>query len=190
MRIRHLITAVLIAIVAAACGGDGSTDTTEEAPATPTTGEDTTDTTAATGTTAADGATSTSGAEAMDGVHVAETDLGPILVNPDGFTMYIFTPDTEGVSTCYDDCAATWPPVPGDTPISSDLDSSMFGTAPRDDGSEQLTVNGMPLYLFAPDTSPGDTNGQGANDVWFVVDDAGEMIEASADDAALVDYGY
>lgn len=181
MRIRHLITALLIALVAAACGGDGSTDTTEEAPATPTTVEESTDTTGATGTT---------GAEAMDGVHVAETDLGPILVNPDGFTMYIFTPDTEGVSTCYDDCAATWPPVPGDTPIGSDLDASMFGTAPRDDGSEQLTVNGMPLYLFAPDTSPGDTNGQGANDVWFVVDDAGEMIEASAGDATLIDYGY
>jgi predicted lipoprotein with Yx(FWY)xxD motif len=178
-------------LVAAACGGDDSTDTTAEAPATPTTGEGTTDTTAgSTDTTSGDGATTTSGAEAMDGVHVAETDLGPILVNADGFTLYVFTPDTDGVSTCYDDCAASWPAVPGDTPIGSDLDAAMFGTAPRDDGSEQLTVNGMPLYLFAGDTAAGDTNGQGANDVWFVVDESGAMIEASADDAALVDYGY
>lgn len=184
MRARHLIVALIVALVIAACGGDGSTDTTDEAPATPTTVEETTD------TTAPDAPATTAGEGATTGVHVAESDLGPILVDPDGFTLYIFTADTDGVSTCYDDCAATWPPVPADTALSSDLDAAMFGTAARDDGSEQLTVNGMPLYLFAPDTAPGDTNGQGANGVWFVVDESGSMIEASADDAALVDYGY
>lgn len=190
MRPRHMIVALVIAIVAAACGGDGSTDTTEAA-ATPTTAEETTDTTAESpATTSAEAPATTSGEETMDGVHVAETDLGPVLVDQNGLTLYVFTPDTEGVSTCYDDCAASWPAVAGDTPISPDLDAAMFGTAPRDDGSEQLTVNGMPLYLFAGDAAPGDTNGQGLNDVWFVVDGTGSMIEASADDAALVDYDY
>lgn len=190
MRLRHLIAALSIALVAAACGGGDSTDTTEEAPATDTTEAMTDTTEAMTDTTGADGATSTSGAAAMDGVHVAETDLGPVLVNADGLTLYVFTVDTDGVSACYDDCAASWPAVAGDTPVSPDLDAAMFGTAPRDDGTEQLTINGMPLYLFAGDAAPGDVNGQGLNDVWFVVDESGAMIEASADDAALVDLGY
>jgi predicted lipoprotein with Yx(FWY)xxD motif len=181
MRHRHMIIALVLGVVLAACGGDGSTDTTGEEPAAPTTAGESTDTTA--------GSTGTTGA-AMDGVHVAETDLGPILVDADGFTLYVFTADTDGASTCYDACADTWPPVSGDTAIGSDLDASIFGTTTRDDGSDQLTVNGMPLYLFAPDTAPGDVNGQGLNGVWFVVDDTGSMIEATADDAALVDYGY
>ena len=62
------------------------------------------------------------------------------------------------------------------------------------DGSEQLTVNGMPLYLFASDEAPGDINGQGVNDVWFVVDADGNMLEAAAgstgDDGQDVGYDY
>lgn len=183
MRRRHTIAALVIAIVAAACGDGGSSGTTSA-------DEPTATTAGSTATTASEEPATTSGEEMTDGVHVAESDLGPILVNPDGLTLYVFTPDTEGVSTCYDDCAASWPAVPGDTSIGSDLDAAMFGTAPRDDGSEQLTVNGMPLYLFAGDAAPGDTNGQGLNDVWFVVDGSGSMIEASADDVGLADYDY
>lgn len=182
MRPRHTIAALLIGIVAAACGGAGSSGTTSADEQTSTTDESAAD--PATGTPA------TTSGEMIDGVHVAETDLGPVLVNSNGLTLYVFTPDTDGVSTCYDACAASWPAVPGDAAIGSDVDIAMFGTAPRDDGSEQLTVNGMPLYLFAGDAAPGDTNGQGVNDVWFVVDESGSMIEASADDSDLVDYGY
>ena len=121
----------------------------------------------------------------------ADTDLGTILVNADGFTMYVFTPDVDGVSTCYDDCAATWPAVPADTPIGAGVDASLFGSAPRTDGSEQLTVNGQPLYTFAPDANPGDTTGQGVNEVWFVVGADGAMIggpEAAA--TGRGGYGY
>jgi predicted lipoprotein with Yx(FWY)xxD motif len=140
--------------------------------------------------------TTTSAAETMDGVHVAETDLGSILVDPDGFTLYIFTADSEGESACYDACAELWPPVSADTAISSDLDASMFGSIERTDGIEQLTINGMPLYLYTPDTSPGDTTGQGFNDVWFVVDPDGNMLEAAAaagdeeQSSPAEDYGY
>ncbi len=126
----------------------------------------------------------------MDGIHTAESDVGTILVDPDGFTLYVFTVDTGGESACYDDCAAAWPAVPADTPISTDLDQSMFGSTERTDGTEQLTIAGMPLYTFAQDTAPGDTNGQGVNDVWFVVDASGNMIEASANDQEDVGFDY
>jgi predicted lipoprotein with Yx(FWY)xxD motif len=50
-------------------------------------------------------------------------------------------------------------------------------TAPRDDGGEQVVVNGWPLYFFANDAAPGDTNGQGVGDNWFVVGTDGEPIQ-------------
>lgn len=182
MRLRTLGLLVLGVVLLAACGAEGGDDTTTTA------GSDTTTTAdagqeepATTTTTAPDTEeTTTTAAEPMDGAHVADTDLGSILVDPDGFTLYIFTADSEGESTCYDACADLWPPVPADTPIGSDLDESIFGSVTRDDGTEQLAVNGMPLYLYTPDESPGDTTGQGLNDVWFVVDAGGNMIEASA----------
>jgi predicted lipoprotein with Yx(FWY)xxD motif len=39
-----------------------------------------------------------------------------------------------------------------------------------------ITYNNWPLYHFAGDSAPGDTNGQGLNDVWFVVGADGEPI--------------
>lgn len=192
MRTSSLFVVALLALTA--CGTEGGDDTTTVA-----TDEPEVTTTAdpgqeATSTTESMETTSTSEAEMIDGVHAAETDLGTILVDPGGFTLYIFTADSEGESVCYDECADTWPPVPSDTPINADLDQSMFGSIQRTDDIEQLTVNGMPLYLFAPDVNPGDTMGQGVNDVWFVVDVEGNMIEASAagiqDEDVASDYDY
>jgi predicted lipoprotein with Yx(FWY)xxD motif len=188
-----LLVAVLL--VVAACGGDETSDTTTPAADATTIEGDSAPATTSTEapaeeeptTTAAESAST--GAEAMDGIHVAESDLGEILVDPEGFTLYIFTADTEGESTCYDACATLWPPIPADTPLSPELDQSIFGSTTRTDNMEQLTVNGMPLYLYTPDTSPGDVTGQGFNGVWFVVEGDGTIIEAAAD-GIVIDYGY
>jgi predicted lipoprotein with Yx(FWY)xxD motif len=164
----RLVLAV-IALLIGACGEGGTTETTG--------GEA--------------GATTTA-AESMTGVHVADTEAGSALVGPDGLTLYVFTSDTDGESTCYDACADLWPPLPGDTEISADLDASLFATTTRTDGSEQLTVNGMPLYQYEPDDAPGDAKGQGFNGVWFVVDAGGSIVEAAASSDAAIgdDYGY
>lgn len=182
---------ITVLLVVAACGGDDASDTTSptESDATTTEGDPAQEQ-ATTSTGGDEESTATTAPEMVDGVHVSDTDLGPILVDPDGFTLYMFTADTDGESTCYDACATLWPPIPADTPISSDLDESMFGSTTRTDGMEQLTVNGMPLYLYTPDTSPGDTTGQGFNGVWFVLDEDGAVIEAVADDDIVIDYDY
>ena len=182
MNVRKIAAVAIFASIVAACGGDEPTDTTADDGATSSTVDSVATTSPSSDTTATPGA--------AEGIHVADTDLGPILVDADGFTLYIFTADTDGVSTCYDGCAELWPPVPAESPIGADLDASLFSSTTRDDGSEQLTVNGMPLYLYTPDTAPGDTTGQGFNGVWFVVDADGSMIEAAAGEGALVDYGY
>jgi predicted lipoprotein with Yx(FWY)xxD motif len=142
--------------VVTACGTEGGDPTT-------TTGDDVVSTTVDSGqagpttttTAAGDDGTPTTAAGVAGGVDVSDTDLGQILVDPEGFTVYIFTNDGEGPSTCYDACAELWPPVPGGTAISPSLDQSIFGTTTRDDGSEQLTVNGRPLYRYTPDTNAG-----------------------------------
>jgi predicted lipoprotein with Yx(FWY)xxD motif len=185
-----LLTAALLVI--AACGTAGEEGTSE------TTLADTGDTTTSAAveeevTTTAPAAeeTTTSAAEGMaEGVHTADTDLGTILVDAEGFTLYIFTNDTEGTSNCNEGCIENWPAVPGDSAISPDLDAALFATTTRGDGSAQLTANGMPLYRYVPDAAPGDINGQGVGGVWFVVGADGNMIEGpeAANDFDRGDY--
>lgn len=97
-------------------------------------------------------------------------DLGEILVDDEGRTLYVFTEDPEGESVCYDDCADNWPPltVEAEPTIGDDV-SATIDTVERDDGSMQVAVEGMPLYYFAGDEAPGDANGQGLGDVWYVL---------------------
>ncbi|HLF42907.1 MAG TPA: hypothetical protein VJA46_05175 [Acidimicrobiia bacterium] len=173
MKRRFFTLAMAGLLLVAACGDDAG-DGTTTAPA----DDGATTTAPADGATTApsdDGATTTAPSDAA-GVSTASTDLGTILVDPAGMTVYAFLNDTDGESTCYDDCAANWPAVPADAAISSDLDASMFGSTTRTDGTEQLTVGGQPLYNYAPDQAPGDTTGQGIGDVWFVVGADGAVI--------------
>lgn len=118
-----------------------------------------------------------SGTSAMSSsIEVASTDLGEMLVDGDGNSLYLFIPDAQGDSTCYDDCEANWPPLTDGAEAGPDVDAALIGSTTRTDGSDQVTYNGWPLYYFAGDAAPGDTNGQGLNDVWFVVSPAGEPI--------------
>ncbi len=45
-----------------------------------------------------------------------------------------------------------------------------------DDGKTQLQIDGHPLYTFAGDTKPGDTNGQKIIDKWYVTTGAGAKV--------------
>jgi predicted lipoprotein with Yx(FWY)xxD motif len=113
---------------------------------------------------------------AGDTVSVASSDLGDILVDGSGNTLYLFVPDDQGASTCYDDCEANWPPLVADVAAGEGADGALLGTVARDDGSAQVTYNGWPLYYFVNDAAPGDVNGQGINEVWYVVSGAGEAV--------------
>jgi predicted lipoprotein with Yx(FWY)xxD motif len=110
-------------------------------------------------------------------VQLADSDLGSILVDAEGLSLYLFEADTDGTSTCYDDCAATWPPLIADPPTAGEgVDDSLLGTTEREDGEMQVTYDGHPLYFFASDQAPGDTNGQAVGEVWYVVDAAGKAV--------------
>jgi len=166
---RSGILLAILALVAAAC-------TTDDEPSETTTTQVTTTTTQVT-TTTTRVTTTTASSEAAGGlVRVADSALGSILVDGDGNTLYLFTPDNQGESVCYDQCEAAWPPLVDQIEAGDGVDASLLGTAPRTDGSDQVTYNGWPLYYFANDTAPGDTNGQGINDVWYVLAPAGNAI--------------
>jgi predicted lipoprotein with Yx(FWY)xxD motif len=113
-------------------------------------------------------------------ISLSTTPLGDIIVEDEGKTVYAFTPDTEGVSTCYDDCETNWPPLiaeDGETLTAGEgLDAAKLTTVDRTDGTKQVKYGDWPLYYFAGDSAAGDTNGQGVGDKWFVVDASGALI--------------
>jgi predicted lipoprotein with Yx(FWY)xxD motif len=172
--IRLLFTLAPLALLAAACGDDSDDDAAGDA--TETTADGTTDTTASSDTTEAPDTTSAT----ADGVtvEVADSSLGEILVS-DGRTLYLFMPDNAGPSTCTGGCADAWPALVTDDGLAAGegIDASLLATSPREDGSEQVTVDGWPLYFFSGDAAAGDVNGQGVNDVWYVVAPDGTAIE-------------
>lgn len=133
------------------------------------------------GPTEASPSTDESPAEETATLRLAKSDLGSILVDADGMTLYLFEADTDGSSTCYDDCATSWPALIDDAPSAgAGVDESLLGTTERDDGEVQVTYGGQPLYSFAPDQAPGDVEGQGVGDVWFVVDASGDAVVEEA----------
>jgi predicted lipoprotein with Yx(FWY)xxD motif len=107
------------------------------------------------------------------------TPYGPILVGTNGLTVYMFTRDTNGQSVCYDRCAEIWPPVLSDIPVitGNGVDAKLIGAVKRKDGKMQVTYNGMPLYYYYTDKSPGDLQGQNVNSVWFVLRPTGEVLK-------------
>ena len=111
--------------------------------------------------------------------------LGPVLVDGQGITLYLFETDHRGSpSRCYDICAVQWPPATltaGATrPIAGPgIEAGLLGTVPRTDGTIQMTYNGWPLYFWPPDRSPGKATGQALTNAggrWYVVDPTGNAV--------------
>ena len=127
------------------------------------------------------GSGSTTSAPAAAGAKLATADvgdLGKVIVDGNGRTVYVFDKDVSGKSNCEGDCLAKWPVVPaGDgTPQLDGIDASLVTTVTRSDGSKQLAVGGLPVYLFASDTKAGDAKGQAVGGVWWVVGADGKKI--------------
>ena len=110
---------------------------------------------------------------------LATTDLGDIIVDDEGLTMYLFMPDAQGdASVCNDECAD-----PGRrrsrSPRSARASTCRCSARSHATTARvQGTYNGWPLYYFGGDNAPGDVNGQGLNDVWWVIDASGNAIGA------------
>jgi predicted lipoprotein with Yx(FWY)xxD motif len=158
-RLVGTLCAALLAATVAACGADDEADDVAAEDAQPDTENGTEPT-----------------------VEAADTDLGTILVDGEGATLYLFTQDSPGTSACEDECLQAWPILAGEAAAGEGVDADLLGAIERPDGDTQATYNDWPLYYFAEDARPGDLKGQGVNDVWWVVDPEGNAVEAEAED--------
>jgi predicted lipoprotein with Yx(FWY)xxD motif len=117
-----------------------------------------------------------------------EGNLGKILVDSQGRTLYLFQKDSGTKSTCFGECASDWPPLraAGTPTVGDGAKASLVATTARSDGNPEITYNGHPLYLFAGDKQPGDTNGQGLTAFgggWFALSAAGSQISGRSSNA-------
>ena len=92
------------------------------------------------------------------------------------FPVYTFSKDSGHQSSCTGQCALDWPPVlttGKPEAIGYAVDQHTLGTIERPDGTDQVTYQGKPLYLFKGDAyigtlpppfnAPGGINGDGAS---------------------------
>lgn len=112
---------------------------------------------------------------------------GSILVNAQGMTLYELTSEAGGKIACSGGCLAVWPPllVPAGTTVPTAAPGVVgtLGVITRPDGTVQATQNGFPLYTFAHDSAPGDTNGQGIvafGGTWHVIQNTFLPLSATA----------
>ena len=106
------------------------------------------------------------GACASSGGTPTKTQSG-VLTDPAGMTLYVFDKDAagSGKSMCNGKCAENWPPLAA---AESDKTSGDFAVIAREDGKKQWAFKGKPLYFWSKDQKPGDTTGEGFNNVWHV----------------------
>jgi predicted lipoprotein with Yx(FWY)xxD motif len=109
--------------------------------------------------------------------------LGTFLVDSQGRALYLFNADHGAQSTCNGACATAWPPLTtsGMPKVGGKARSSLLGTTKRANGTTEVTYAGHPLYTFAGDSAPGQTNGQGSaafGAPWWVVSPTGQAIQS------------
>ena len=112
-------------------------------------------------------------------VQLRHTNLGSILVSGSGRTLYEFTRDHSGKSSCaaIGGCSAVWPPLKaGGRPttgpgIKASLLSSSGG---------QVTYAGHPLYTYSGDSGPGKTSYVGVKQfggTWYAINASGGAVK-------------
>jgi predicted lipoprotein with Yx(FWY)xxD motif len=89
---------------------------------------------------------------------------GSVLANLKGHTLYSLSVEKHGKFICTGGCLSVWHPltVPKGVQPTGPV---KLGTVKRPDGRIQVTYHGRPLYSFAEDVKPGETNGDGFKDV-------------------------
>jgi predicted lipoprotein with Yx(FWY)xxD motif len=96
--------------------------------------------------------------------------IGKYFTDTEGKTLYWFKKDTPGKSACGGPCIEKWPIYYREAVVApKDITAGDFGTITREDGKMQTTFRGYPLYYWVNDKQAGETNGQGVNNVWFVI---------------------
>jgi predicted lipoprotein with Yx(FWY)xxD motif len=101
---------------------------------------------------------------------VQKSAIGFLLAEANHQVVYTYDKDKKGEpSTCTGTCAATWLPATG-VPQAGPADHfpGQFGVIKNSSGIEQITYEGLPLYVLKG-AKPLLTTGNGQGGVWHVV---------------------
>jgi predicted lipoprotein with Yx(FWY)xxD motif len=114
-------------------------------------------------------------------------NLGQVLTGQNGLTLYEFDKDTTSpaASNCSGPCTTTWPPATGNPQNLKvyGVTAGLVGSITRQDGTQQLTYDGHPLYYYFQDTAPGQALGEGNSSLWYALSPSGQKaLPASTDD--------
>lgn len=94
-------------------------------------------------------------------IYGAENEMGIMLFDLSGHTLYRFAGDKGSTSTCYGPCAKAWPPALTEGKIRAvGVPRKLVGTTKRKDGTIQLTYAGHPLYTHSGE-GQGESNANG-----------------------------
>jgi predicted lipoprotein with Yx(FWY)xxD motif len=112
------------------------------------------------------------------------TDLGKLVENGRGFTVYMFTRDRRNKDNCVlvPSCASFWPPLTtsGKALAGHGVKAKLIGSISLGHGVRQVTYAGHPLYTYSGDTGPGQTFYVGASQFggqWFALNAAGHAVK-------------
>jgi predicted lipoprotein with Yx(FWY)xxD motif len=94
-------------------------------------------------------------------LQLRNTNVGTILVNGRGFTLYAFTKDSRNGDACVNirGCLGVWPAVTtvGKPVAGNGVKGSLIGTINVKGVGKQVTYAGHPLYRYVGDRGPGQT---------------------------------
>lgn len=160
-----------LALIVAGCGGSSMTSSSSSSSSQP--------------SKAPVSSSASSSATAATVSATSSPELGMIVVDSSGLTLYNFQKDKGTESACYGACAKIWPPLTtsGAPQAGEGAMSSKLGTSKRTDGTTQVTYAGHPLYTYSADMSPGEVNGNGITSfggTWHALDPSGAPAAGSA----------
>jgi len=108
--------------------------------------------------------------------------VGSVLTTSSGLTLYRFTEDSPGVSTCTGACAKIWPPLLASkgAHVSGPHGVKGLSLLHVGNGHWQVAFHKLPLYTFEGDKKRGQAHGQNVGKVWFAVLRSGIPATATA----------
>lgn len=114
--------------------------------------------------------------------------LGTVLVSGNGHTLYRFTSDKKGSSSCTGGCATVWPPLlvtgAAKPTAGKGVTSSKLGTIKRANGQLQVSYGGYALYRYSGDTKAGEAKGEGVEKSWYALAASGTLVKTATATAA------
>ncbi len=111
-------------------------------------------------------------ANAMEPAKSMDTNLGKVLVDMNGMTLYTWDKDTKGAAkaACVDKCIVNWPPFLAADGAVAEGKWTIVDVVDKDGAAKKMwAYDGWPLYYWIKDTKAGDTTGDGVGGTWHVV---------------------